>query len=263
MGNVGQHYYRWRHGTDVPDEPPAIDIGNFSPLDPTPLIQWPVAQGGDALVVLQNDSPYLLQVTFDGPTSHTLTIPANPDGILYPTPAAYPGCDDDGPADDVLLPPGNYRVKLDFIDGNVAPGRGYWTLIPDASYGSCFYAVSQDGPDPEPEPTTPTTGTVTITDILWDSPVPDEVSGEYVTLQNVDEHPIQMQNWQIIDIQDNNYTFPSFVLQPGATVTIHNCTGQNNASNLYTGTCEATWNNGGDTATLLNTIAEVVDTYSY
>ncbi len=72
-----------------------------------------------------------------------------------------------------------------------------------------------------------------------------------------------MQSWDIVDNQGNSYTFPNFILQPGASVTVHNCTGPNDASNLYSGACEANWNNGGDTATLLNASDEIVDSFSY
>ncbi len=263
MGNVGQHYYMWRHKIDVPGEPPAMDIDIYDQINPAPLIDWTQELGGDALIILQNDAPYPMQVTFDGPVSETVTIDANPDGVVYPTPGSYPGCDPGGPTGEVFLPPGNYRVKLDFVGSTVTPGRAHWTIIPGGFYGSCYFVVEQVDAGQIPDPTDSTTGAVEITHIEYDSPIPDEKSGEYVVLKNVDDHPIQMQNWRIVDVQGNTYIFPDFVLQPDASVTIHNCTGTNDATNLYTGACEANWNNGGDTATLYNAGNEMIDSFSY
>jgi hypothetical protein len=144
MGNVGQHYYTWRHGAAIPGEPPAITDPDYDVLNPAPLVEWSFGRQGDALLYLQNDSPYPMQVTFDGPISYTLTVEANPDSIVYPTPEAYPGCDPDGPTGVTMLPPGNYRVTLDYLGGSVRPGRSHWTIIPGATYGACYFIVQQD-----------------------------------------------------------------------------------------------------------------------
>jgi competence protein ComEC len=107
------------------------------------------------------------------------------------------------------------------------------------------------------------TGDVRITDILYDSPIPNETSGEYVELKNFDSHAVQTQGWRIDDEAGTFYTFGSFVLQPGASVRVHNCTGMNSATDLYNGACQAAWNNSGDTASLHNASSALVDTYAY
>ena len=107
------------------------------------------------------------------------------------------------------------------------------------------------------------TGDVRITNILYGSPIPNETSGEYVDLKNFDSHPVQMNGWRIDDEAGTFYTFGSFVLQPGATVRVHNCTGTNSATDLYNGACQAVWNNSGDTARLYNGSAALVDTYAH
>jgi hypothetical protein len=145
MGNVGMHYYAWRHGVQVPDEPPAITDSNYKSLNPAPLAGWPFDLDQQAWVLLQNDSPYTMQVTFDGPTSQTVTVDPNPGGIVYPNDGAFQGCNEEVPVGDIMLPPGNYRVKFDYLGGNVAPGRDYWTLIPDALYSGCYYVVVDSG----------------------------------------------------------------------------------------------------------------------
>lgn len=138
MGNVGQHYFIWRYGAEVPKEPAAIEIGDYDPTGPAPLLLWPFELDGDALVVLQNDSPYSLQITLDGPSSQTVTIDANPNGDIQPPSDADVECDFDAPTAEIVLPSGNYRIEIDFLDGEVDPRRGYWTIVPDAAYATCF-----------------------------------------------------------------------------------------------------------------------------
>jgi hypothetical protein len=108
------------------------------------------------------------------------------------------------------------------------------------------------------------TGNIAITNILYDSPVPREHSGEFVTLTNKDNHPVQMQGWRLTDEGDRHqYTFPEFVLQPGASVNVRTCRGQNTDTDLYTGRCNPWWNNDGDTGYLYDARGTLVDTYTY
>ncbi|HYI13906.1 MAG TPA: hypothetical protein VEX37_00840 [Thermomicrobiales bacterium] len=146
MGNVGQHYYIWRYGTSIPDEPPAIEISEYDPTDPAPLLLWPFEMEDEAFIVLQNDSPYPLRISFDGPTSQTLTIDANPNGVVHPSSDEFIDCDPDAPVDDIRLPPGTYRVKLDYTGAATNPGRGHWTVVPNAAYATCFHVFSDDIP---------------------------------------------------------------------------------------------------------------------
>jgi hypothetical protein len=251
MGNVGQHYYMWRYGTPIPTAPPAI-TGGISEIPPAPLVLWPFEIEGDAMLILSNDSPYELRITLEGPVNETLTIEANPTFGDGPGPVTADDCDLEAPVGELNVPPGNYRVSLDFVGSQASVAQGYWTIVPNAAYSSCYF----------PEPTA-TTGAVEIETIFYDSPVPDEVSGEYVTLRNVDNHAIQLDGWRLVDAQANTITLPRFVLQPNTTLTIHNCTGTNDNANIYTGACEAMWNNGGDTATLYDASGAVIDAYTY
>lgn len=147
MGNVGQHYYTWRYLTDIPKPPPSLDGANYAWLGPAPLVVWPF--GGledEAYILLGNDTPYDMRVSFDGPTSYVMDIEANPAGIIYPNDDAYPGCSEDGPVGVAFLPQGNYRVSVEFFDGGVPALGGYWTIVPDAAYFSCFYITNQSSP---------------------------------------------------------------------------------------------------------------------
>jgi competence protein ComEC len=59
-----------------------------------------------------------------------------------------------------------------------------------------------------------------------------------------------LQGCAISDASIHVYTFPSFVLAAGATVTVHTGPGTNTAMDLYWGLGSSVWNNTGDTATL-------------
>jgi hypothetical protein len=129
--------------------------------------------------------------------------------------------------------------------------------------GQHYYDWRYAEEEPEPVPI-PTTGNLRIGDILWDSPAPGEQSGEWVVIVNDDEHAVQMQGWRLEDAgATNTFVFPDFVLPPGASVTIHNCTGANTSTDLFTGGCNPWWNNDGDTANLYDATGALVDSLTY
>ena len=59
------------------------------------------------------------------------------------------------------------------------------------------------------------------------------------------------------------FTFPPFTLDAMSTVRVWVKNGTNSATNLYWGNGWALWNNGGDTATLLNNGLQIVDSCTY
>jgi hypothetical protein len=142
MGNVGQHYYAWRYGVALPVEPPGLPGGELLDLGPAPLEDWPVGNDGQAWLWVGNQSPYEMVVQLDGPTSQTLTLPACPGCIVYPTEEEFVECLEELPTDELFLPPGNYRVSIRYTVGNVIPAAGHWTLVPDATYASCYAVIS-------------------------------------------------------------------------------------------------------------------------
>lgn len=143
MGNVGQHYYKWRYGTDLPALPPSVEMpGGYDPVGASPLIDWGVDLGGQSEISVANQSPHGMSVTFDGPTSYTMTIPPCTDCSVYPSDAAFAGCRPDIPYETATLPTGTYRVRITWTDPGVMPSAGPWTLTPNSAYGVCWYVVA-------------------------------------------------------------------------------------------------------------------------
>ena len=117
-------------------------------------------------------------------------------------------------------------------------------------------------PTPTPTHTSAPPANVQITRIEYDPPGPDE-DGEYVTLSNLGGTTAAMTNWTLRDEANHIFTFPAFTLAAGANVKVWTGSGANNSGNLYWGSGAAIWNNTGDTATLRNSNAQVVDVCTY
>jgi competence protein ComEC len=103
-----------------------------------------------------------------------------------------------------------------------------------------------------PAPTAAATG-VSVTAL--------DLQEEWVTVTNSASAPVDLTDWTISDEgARNTYTFPAFVLDPGADVTVHSGPGGDTATDLYWGRETPVWNNDGDTATLADATGAVVST---
>ena len=137
-GNVGRHYFEWRYGVSPPAT--VADPGSgFAPLGPTPLPAVGAGGGDQATVVVANMGPQPLHVTFEGATSAPLILDGCPGCQVLDT--APDACSPDAPRASIALPPGSYSVTVNRPAGGVQPLAGTWTLLPDASYGACFFMV--------------------------------------------------------------------------------------------------------------------------
>ena len=104
---------------------------------------------------------------------------------------------------------------------------------------------------------------VAIGYVEFDPPGGD-VAGEYVRLQNTSADDVDLTGWTLHDGAKNHaFTFPSFTLAAGATVTLWTKSGTNDMENLYWGSLSPIWNNTGDTAVLLDARGAVVNRYTY
>ncbi len=92
---------------------------------------------------------------------------------------------------------------------------------------------------------------------------------EWVCLTNTGSTSVQMEAWQLMDNTGKGgndgyrYTFPSFILAPGATVRVHTGSGLNTQADLFWGKSVWVWNNDGDTAYLFDSLGNLVAQYAY
>jgi len=95
----------------------------------------------------------------------------------------------------------------------------------------------------------------------------ENLNDEYVIFKNTCDFECNLTRWRVEDERGHTYVFPQFVLQPFATVTLYTGCGENTEKELYwchSGhTCNAVWNNDGDTLYLYNSEGLLVIKYNY
>lgn len=112
---------------------------------------------------------------------------------------------------------------------------------------------------------------VQFTKIYYDSPGKDlpktnaKVNGEYVRITNRTKKAINLKGWTIRDAARHVYTFKTYTLKAGKSVTVHTGKGTNGkpAAHLYWGQSYYVWNNPKDSATLKNNKGKTIDTCAW
>lgn len=93
------------------------------------------------------------------------------------------------------------------------------------------------------------------------------LNDEYVTFINSCSYSCDLTAWTVKDEANHIYTYPSFTLESNAIVTLYTGCGTNTATKLYwcsSGyTCNAIWNNDGDTLFLRDGDGNLIFDYSY
>ena len=112
---------------------------------------------------------------------------------------------------------------------------------------------------------TPTPANIVIWYAHYDAAGNDHynLNDEYIVLKNIGGTSINLEGWVMKDKENHTYVFPSFELQPGATVTIRTGSGTSTATDLYWGSKRAIWNNDGDTVYLYGPNNNLVATKSW
>ena len=83
---------------------------------------------------------------------------------------------------------------------------------------------------------------------------------EVVTLQNIDNHTIDLDRWTLCDDENVHcYTFEHFKLAEQAVVELKSGMGTSTSAELYWNVKKTIWNNEGDTAHLLDPKGRIVD----
>ncbi|WP_432753367.1 lamin tail domain-containing protein [Streptomyces sp. JL2001] len=111
-------------------------------------------------------------------------------------------------------------------------------------------------------------GSVHVYKIYYDSPGSDtrsntSLNGEYVQIRNTTPAAVSLKGWTVTDAANHKYTFGTFTLGKGKTVTIRTGRGTNTSATLYQGRGAYVWNNDRDTATLRTPSGRWVDNCSY
>ncbi len=92
----------------------------------------------------------------------------------------------------------------------------------------------------------------------------DDRVDEYVTFENIGEQPLDLGGWMVANGAGTTYTVPDGVmLEPGNELTLHTGSGSDSASDLYWGSSQPIWNNGGDTVTVEDGSGTLVTSKSY
>jgi competence protein ComEC len=90
----------------------------------------------------------------------------------------------------------------------------------------------------------------------------EDPNGEYVCFKNYDSQPADMSGWRVEDAAQHSYTFPPFILHPGAIVRLHSGPGSNTATDLHWAR-GLIWNNDHDIVYLYDVFGRLVDSYVY
>jgi lamin tail-like protein len=94
---------------------------------------------------------------------------------------------------------------------------------------------------------------IEITKVYVNSPGSDtrsatSLNAEYIRLKNTSTTSVSLKGWTVRDRSSHVYTFGTFTLKAGASVTLHTGHGTNTSSNVYWNSGNYIWNNDGDKA---------------
>jgi hypothetical protein len=149
-------YYRFR--TDYPDHALAADVEEafarasvaeaaaFGAGTLPPPQQMGEGTGeGNAIVIIQNDSPDQLSLVFSGPEALIEEVEACTDCVEFSESTVPDACPELGPVATFEVPPGDYSVVVKSVSSDgVTPFIGSWSLAPGQEYSSCFYLITSN-----------------------------------------------------------------------------------------------------------------------
>ena len=110
-------------------------------------------------------------------------------------------------------------------------------------------------------------GDIEIVDLMANAPGDDRQNpnGEYVVIENAGEDDVDLEGWAIRDESTRHrFSFPRLILEPGQRARLRSGCGENDvgADPVDLFWCDPEppiWNNGGDTAFLLDSAGNTVD----
>ncbi|NUS55333.1 MAG: lamin tail domain-containing protein [Streptomycetaceae bacterium] len=117
-------------------------------------------------------------------------------------------------------------------------------------------------------PASAATPSIMITKVLvnpsgTDTTANSQLVREYIVLKNTTRGSINLNRWTVRDRSNHVYTFGSFTLGAGRSVTLHTGKGANTSTNRYWGLGWYVWNNTGDAAYVRNSAGKSIDSCSW
>jgi len=125
----------------TPEAPPPTPSEEAAPLPP-PQDIGSVSAEGNAELEIDNDTPYVLTLEFQGPMSHTVSIERCPECKEYSIVGPI-SCPSGRPSVTFRLPPGTYQATVRVDKPGVTPFAGTWELEGDRKYFYCFFIVTE------------------------------------------------------------------------------------------------------------------------
>lgn len=168
---------------------------------------------------------------------------------------------DGDPFNDDLVRQGHARV---YTDSQFAKRRAFLALEADAQRGnrglwSCQGVSGGNGAGGGSDASADSNLAVTAVHADAAGNDHENENGEYVTLTNRGDRPVDLTGYTVSDAAGHTYAFPDgFELGAEQSVTLYTGSGADTGSDLYWGSDAAVWNNGGDTVVVTNANGEVV-----
>ncbi|OKI08315.1 hypothetical protein A6A06_34190 [Streptomyces sp. CB02923] len=111
-------------------------------------------------------------------------------------------------------------------------------------------------------------GSVHLSKIYYNSPGSDNrsnasLNAEWVQIKNSTSRAVSLKGWKLTDTSRHTYTFGTYSLGAGKTVTVHTGRGRDTAAHRYQNRRAYVWNNTKDTATLKKPSGARVDSCGY
>lgn len=91
----------------------------------------------------------------------------------------------------------------------------------------------------------------------------NNLNDEYVVFENACEEAFSLAGWKAKDSANKAYSFPSISLASEARIVLHTGKGANNGTDLFWGSSQGIWNNGGDTLYLQDPDGSIALEYPY
>ncbi|KOU01671.1 hypothetical protein ADK86_12320 [Streptomyces sp. NRRL F-5755] len=111
-------------------------------------------------------------------------------------------------------------------------------------------------------------GSVHLAKIYYNSPGSDNrsnasLNAEWVQIKNSTSRAVSLKGWKLTDASRHVYTFGTYTLGAGKTVTVHTGKGRDTAAHRYQNRRAYVWDNTKDTATLTKASGARVDSCGY